>query len=647
MLAMLRLVQARGFLFMKGDGTSMGEFEPVPLHNVSAPEALADAAQRTPGDEYTRRLADRQQQLAGVRALHRRLWIYLIVSVLIGIAIAGATLSAHSIYRFWILLPSALVLFILRSLANNAPTHGRLERIESFYELGLARLSHRWQGRGIGGDEFRPGRHPYASDLDLFGAGSLFELLCTARTGIGRATLASWLLNAAPCGEATERQEGIRELRDKLDFREDWASVGGKALDQVSSSAVGDWARADSIGFPFYVQTLAITLPLCLIALSILAHIGLFGHTWLWAVAAPMGLEAILAALLLKKTRVTAASLVLPSFELALIVPLLARLETEHFECLWLRSAQSRLTLSSCRPSERIRMLRLWVWLLGLRRSEHFALAASLVLWGTNLAIVIERWRHKNREALQVWLDSLGQFEALLCLARYSFENPQHTFATLKAQTSPLFQAEGLCHPLLDGKTCAGCDLRLDAKGTQMIVVSGSNMSGKSTLLRSVGVNSVLAFAGAPVRASRLLISPLQIGCSIVVQDSLLHAKSRFQAEVERLKWILTLSRSKSLIFLLDELLGGTNSNDRYWGARAVIEQLAGSGAVGLVTTHDLALTELVEALRGRAINVHFEERYENGEMQFDYKIRSGALAHTNGLNIMAALGLLPLSKRC
>lgn len=180
-----------------------------------------------------------------------------------------------------------------------------------------------------------------------------------------------------------------------------------------------------------------------------------------------------------------------------------------------------------------------------------------------------------------------------------------------------------------------------------MIVVSGSNMSGKSTLLRSVGVNSVLAFAGAPVRASRLLISPLQIGCSIVVQDSLLHAKSRFQAEVERLKWILTLSRSKSLIFLLDELLGGTNSNDRYWGARAVIEQLAGSGAVGLVTTHDLALTELVEALRGRAINVHFEERYENGEMQFDYKIRSGVLAHTNGLNIMAALGLLPLSKRC
>jgi DNA mismatch repair ATPase MutS len=172
-------------------------------------------------------------------------------------------------------------------------------------------------------------------------------------------------------------------------------------------------------------------------------------------------------------------------------------------------------------------------------------------------------------------------------------------------------------------------------------------MSGKSTLLRSVGVNSVLAFAGAPVRAARLIISPLQIGCSIAVQDSLLQAKSRFQAEVERLKWVLALSRSSKALFLLDEVLGGTNSNDRFLGARAFIEQLAGNGAVGLVTTHDLALTEVVKAFEGRAINVHFEEHYENGEMRFDYVMRSGVLTRTNGLNVMAALGLLPLSKTC
>ena len=182
-------------------------------------------------------------------------------------------------------------------------------------------------------------------------------------------------------------------------------------------------------------------------------------------------------------------------------------------------------------------------------------------------------------------------------------------------------------------------------KSTQLIMVSGSNMSGKSTLLRSVGLNSVLALAGAPVRAAQLQISPLQIGCSISVHDSLLHAKSRFQAEVERLKWILDLSPTNNILFLLDEMLGGTNSADRLFGARAVIEQLAASGAVGLVTTHDLALTEVVKALDGRAINVHFEEHYENREMRFDYRMRPGVLTGTNGVNVMAALGLLSLPK--
>jgi DNA mismatch repair ATPase MutS len=215
----------------------------------------------------------------------------------------------------------------------------------------------------------------------------------------------------------------------------------------------------------------------------------------------------------------------------------------------------------------------------------------------------------------------------------------------MKRESSPLFLAEALGHPLLDRHTCVRCDMRLDAKGTQLIMVSGSNMSGKSTLLRSVGLNSVLAFAGAPVRAARLQISPLQIGCSISVHDSLIRAKSRFQAEVERLKWILTLSRTNNILFLLDEMLGGTNSADRLFGARAVLEQLAASGAVGLVTTHDLALTEVVKALDGRALNVHFEERYENGEMRFDYRMRPGVLTRTNGVEVMAALGLLPLPK--
>ena len=165
---------------------------------------------------------------------------------------------------------------------------------------------------------------------------------------------------------------------------------------------------------------------------------------------------------------------------------------------------------------------------MNFRQFEYFALFASPVLWGTNLAICIECWRQRNRKGLARWPDSLGQFEALLCLAGYSYENPDHSFAVLKPESPPLFQAEALGHPLLDRQTCVRCDLRLDANSTQLIMVSASNMSGKSTLLRSVGLNCVLALAGAPVRAARLQISPLQIGCSISVDDSLLQAKPRF-----------------------------------------------------------------------------------------------------------------------
>ncbi len=605
------------------------------------PGALASRGHEITESEYSRRLNQRQRQLADLRVLHRRGWIYLAVAALTGIGLAFAALVWHSVSALWILLPAAVALSIVQSLSRNARLHARVQRIVRFYELGLGRLRHRWQGQGISGEEFRPDNHAYASDLDLFGIGSLFELLCTARTGIGQAMLANWLLKPAACGEVIERQLAIAELRDQHGLREDWTSAEGSALEQ-SGSSIRDWASASVIAFPSYARVLALVLPIGLVAVSIAAGFGVFGHNWLSVVALPMGLEALLAVLLLRKTRRAARNLVSASFELDLLAPLLGRLESEHFRCPLLKSLQSQLTALSGRPSEQIRRLSLWAWLLDLRQIEYFALLAAPLLWGANLAILIERWRQQNREGLVRWLDSLAQFEALLCLARYYYENPDHTFAMLKSQSPPLFQAEALGHPLLDRETCVRCDLQLDGQATQLIMVSGSNMSGKSTLLRSVGINSVLAFAGAPVRALRLQISPLQIGCSISIHDSLLQSKSRFQAEVERLKWILDLARTGNVLFLMDEVLGGTNSNDRLFGATAVIGQLAEKGAIGMVTTHDLALTEVVNALDGRAINVHFEEHYENGQMLFDYRMRPGMLTRTNGLNVMAALGLVP-----
>lgn len=624
----------------------MADSEFVRRGVADSPTDLNNGTFEIPEHEYSCRLKKREQQLAAIRGLHHRLWTYLALVTLAGFAVAYVALSWKLIPSLWILLPLAMVLHVLRGLSKNARAHSTVQRIVKFYELGVARLSQRWKGLGIDGTEFLPADHVYASDLDLFGSGSLFELLCTARTGIGRATLAKWLLAPAESVEASERQRAVAELRDHLDLREEWASAGGNGLDRVGSSAVRDWADAPAISFPLFGRALAILLPIGLIVSSILSHAGILGLSWLYASVVPVGLELLLAATLLKKSRRVAANLILPSFELGLLAPLLERMETGRFQCPLLKSLQQGLTALSGSPSKQIRKLGAWVWLLDLRQSEYFALASSLILWGTNVSIQIERWRQRNREGLAHWLEALGQFEALLCLARYHYENPEHTFPILKPQTTPLFVAEALGHPLLDRSTCVRCDVRLEAEGTQLIMVSGSNMSGKSTLLRAVGINAVLAAAGAPVCAARLEISPMQIGCSISVHDSLMQGRSRFQAEVERIRRILDLSRDGNLLFLLDEVLGGTNSRDRYFGARVVIEELIENGACGFVTTHDLALTQMVKTFDGKAVNVHFEEHYEGGEMRFDYRMRSGVLTRTNGLNVMAALGILPRPRR-
>jgi hypothetical protein len=451
-------------------------FELIARRRIVGAHASANTAQENPAFGYDRRLKDQEQHLAGIRLLHQRLWTYLTASALAGVMVGYLAVSSH-LSPLWILLPLALIVSIVQSLTKNARAHSRVQKIVRFYQIGTARLRHRWQGCGDGGMEFLPDRHPYASDLDLFGAGSLFELLCTARTGSGRAMLARWLLNPAEPDDVTNRQLAVAELRDRLDLQEDWASAGEAQLGQVESTAVADWVDAPAIDFPLCTRALALILPICFVVLSILVGLGFLARPGQLAIAFLIGLEALLAVSLLKKTRSTIANIVLPSFGLAVVSPLLDRFERERFECPLLESLQSRLTHQAGPLSRQIRILSLWVWLLDLRQSEYFALPSSLILWGTNLAILIERWRQRNREALSGWLESLGQFEALLCLARHYYENPDHTFAIVRPHSSALFEADALGHPLLDPETCVRCDLTLDAHGSQLVMVSGSNMS--------------------------------------------------------------------------------------------------------------------------------------------------------------------------
>jgi DNA mismatch repair ATPase MutS len=253
--------------------------------------------------------------------------------------------------------------------------------------------------------------------------------------------------------------------------------------------------------------------------------------------------------------------------------------------------------------------------------------------------MLLDRWRQESGPAFGRWLAALGEIEALCALAAYRYECPDDPFPEL-LDAGAVFEAEGLGHPLLPRARCVRNDLSL-RDGTHVLIISGSNMAGKSTLLRAAGVNATLALAGAPVRARRLRLAPLAVGATLRIQDSLLAGRSRFYAEVLRVRRLLEMARgTPPLLFLLDELFQGTNSADRRMGAEAVLRQLVDASAIGLVTTHDLALTEIADRLGRRAANAHFEDHFDDGEITFDYRMKPGVLRHTNGLALMRAVGI-------
>jgi DNA mismatch repair ATPase MutS len=229
--------------------------------------------------------------------------------------------------------------------------------------------------------------------------------------------------------------------------------------------------------------------------------------------------------------------------------------------------------------------------------------------------------------------------EALSSLAALAYERPHWTAPEL-VEDGPLFEAEVLRHPLMNPNRAVPNSVRVGGH-RPLLIVSGSNMSGKSTLLRAVGLNTVLAWAGSVVAAQRLRVSPVAVAASMRVVDSLQDGKSRFYAEITRLRQIMDLTGTKRpVLFLLDELLSGTNSHDRRIGAEAVVRTLVERGAIGFVTTHDLALTQIADSIDGRAVNVHFEDQLEAGQIHFDYTMRPGVVERSNALELMRAVGL-------
>jgi DNA mismatch repair ATPase MutS len=351
-----------------------------------------------------------------------------------------------------------------------------------------------------------------------------------------------------------------------------------------------------------------------------------------------------------KTSRVT-SGVDAPAGDLLLLANLLQRLERETFHAPLLQHLHARLTaggqagietsagIQNAASAQIAHLSRLKAR-LDWQENAVFGPIAFALLWTAQMAMAIERWRRVSGRHIREWISTAGEFEALCSLAGYSYEHPSDVFPELADAPGGCFEAEALAHPLMPDAHSIRNNVRLGGE-TRLWIVSGSNMSGKSTLLRTIGINTVLAWAGAPVCATRLKISPLTLGASIRVLDSLQDGRSRFYAEITRLREIVALtSGPRPVLFLLDELLSGTNSHDRQIGASAIVRALIDRGAMGLITTHDLALAHIAEALPGRAANVHFADTFENGQLHFDYRLQPGVVQRSNALDLMRSVGL-------
>jgi hypothetical protein len=507
-----------------------------------------------------------------------------------------------------------------------------------FYERGVNRLTGAWPGKGATGQEFARKNHLYQWDLDILGRGSLFELLCTTRSDVGAERLAAYLLDPAELEEVRSRQSAVKELKDVISLREEIALLGKYGFQDCNSLVLRDW-----LNMP--IRTVRRSTQLFLLASGpICVTLGLLGlaNAVTWGRLAPFLVPLVISqiAIVAGKSywvRPELEKLETLTNEFVVLRQGFDLMQHQHFHSSKLESLVQDVRHRDA--SSKLRGLERLLSMIHQRKKDWFYFPSFLLAAGTQLVLAVEQWRAEHQEDLKSWLDAWAEFDALNALACYAYEHPTAVFPELVGGVAVL-EANRLGHPLLAEDVCVGNDVILNGT-TRFYLVSGSNMAGKSTFLRAIGMNAVLASAGAPVRAARARMSVFAIGASISVADSLLEGKSKFLAEVERLKLTIALTQGKlPVLFLIDEILSGTNSRDRRIAAEAIIRSLLAGGAIGGLSTHDLTLTEIADVSGLQGLNMHMDSTYPNDPLGFDYLLKGGVSLHSNALAIVKMIGV-------
>jgi ABC-type multidrug transport system fused ATPase/permease subunit len=505
-------------------------------------------------------------------------------------------------------------------------------------DIGIARIDRDWESLPVVIANASAPTHPYADDLDLFGAPALTQLFGPLRTLHGTRILRSWLERRAKVDRIAERQEAVRILTSASEFRESLA-VAAHRIPRASQRRVHaflEWTtrRGETASMPLIV--LARGLPLLTLAMVIAATLRLIQPVWIYA--------PVFASILVLLFTLRRAYRAFHSAFTSEPAPL-------NYGRIFAIAEQSpagapvldRIVRDLRGASASIKRLERIMYSSDARRSGIFAMILEvLFLWSPNVLIELERWRQRYGGAAAKWFDALGELEALTSLATLAHDHPEWTFAQVDPALRSI-EARGLGHPMLRDGTRVPNDVHVGPPGS-LLLITGSNMSGKSTLLRAIGVNTALAYAGAPVCATSFRLPKLRLYTSINVRDSLATGASLYMAQLSRLKDILEAARSadadEPCCYLLDEILSGTNSADRTTAVRAIVLELLQLNAIGALTTHDLGLAA-DPSIASHATPIHFSETIdsENASMSFDYRVRPGIVQSSNAIALMRLMG--------
>ncbi len=596
---------------------------------------LEEYGQRKRARELTAKARERTHVLLG------NIKVAIFVATVIYAAIVLPNVSGR-------VLGIAAIVFIAFSIWHELVMRAlaRAQAAVAYYADGEARIEDRWMRDDASGERFKDRGHPYADDLDVFGPRSLFQLLSAARTPMGEERLAGWLLRPSPVPDVRERQSRVAALRTRIDLRERIAVINAGKRRALHTEHLIAWSEQSSSLPPIRI------LIILMAALFVAAFANyMYGGRGIFLVIVPV-LNLALLGWLGKRGNEVVETLAgaTESSALELIANVIKQIEQEPFTEPVLIAITNRLTRDdpSTIVSTRIaRLARISDW-ADSRHNVFLRLSEIPLLFTLQVAYAAESWRAKNGSHVREWIDAVGEMEALLSLAAYSYEHPRDPFAEFVEESASTFDAADVAHPLIPSSEAVRNSLTLSAPSPRpqapspsIYIVSGSNMAGKSTLMRTVGINAVLALAGAPVRAQRLRLTPLVVGTCLRHSDSLQEHRSGFYTEALRIRLICDLLDGPlPLLFLFDELLSGTNSKDRRIAAEGVVRMMLSRKAIGMVTTHDLALTEIADMFAGDVKNVHLEDRVEDGKMSFDYKLRDGVITHSNALELMRIIGL-------